>query len=96
MPRFTPQSFVRGQDDTLLLVEHRWDLLAGAMRDTWTLRERDGTERSYDSLVRMYTPYQLRSELEAAGFRVLRSYGFWDGSELRATSVRLMLVAEAI
>lgn len=96
VPRFAPQNFVRGDEDTLLLVDHRWDLLAGGMRDTWTLRERDGTERTYESLVRMYMPYELRRELEAAGFHVLKSFGFWDGSELRATSVRLMLVAEAV
>lgn len=96
VPRFSPSNFQRGADDTLLLVEHRWDLLDGAMRDTWTLRERDGSERTYQSLIRMYTPYELKRELERAGFKVLKALGGWDASELRATSIRLMLLAEAV
>lgn len=96
VPRFSPNNWQRGADGLLMLIEHRWDLLGGGMRDTWTVREEDGTERSYESLVRMYTPYELRAELEAAGFRVTKTFGGWDGSELRATSIRLMLVADAV
>lgn len=66
------------------------------MRDTWTLRERDGTERSYDSLIRMYMPYELKAELETASLRVVKAFGGWDSSDLRATSIRLMLLAEAV
>ncbi len=96
VPRFSPQNFQRGEGDALLLTEHRWELLEGAMHDTWTLRERDGTERSYESFIRMYAPYELKRELEGAGFKVLKGFGGWDGGELRATSIRLMLLAEAV
>lgn len=96
VPRFSPASFTRGGDDVLMLTEHRWELLDGTMRDTWTIVEKGGERRSYDSLVRMYTPYELRRELDAVGLKVTRAFGGWDGSELRPTSIRLMLVAEAV
>lgn len=96
VPVFAANNWQRGQDGSLMLVEHTWDLLGGGIRDTWTYHEKDGTERSYQSLVRMYTPYELKRELEAAGFRVTGSLGGWDGSELRARSFRLMLTAQAV
>ena len=95
LPHFQQRSWQRMGERDLFLQEHRWDLLDGAIRDTWILRE-GGDERTYDSFVRMYTPYELRRELEAAGFRVTKALGGWDGSELRMTSIRLMLAAEAV
>lgn len=84
-----------GQEQDLLLLEHQWDLLEGSMRDTWTIR-RGVEESSYSSFVRMYTPYEMRRELEHAGFRVTRAFGGWDASELTRTSLRLILVADAV
>lgn len=96
VPRFQQRSWQKGADGAILLVEHSWDLLTGAMRDVWTFRDARDAARTYESSIRMYTPYELRRELEAAGFKVTKAFGGWDGSELRATSFRLMLVAEAV
>lgn len=96
VPRFQERDWRRTDDGTLLLQEHRMNVLEGAGRDIWSVQPPDGPSRSYELFIRMYTPYELRRELESAGFRVTKSFGGWDGSELRATSIRLMLVAEAV
>lgn len=33
----------------------------------------------------MYTPYELRRELEGASLRVTKAFGGWDGGDLRVT-----------
>ena len=54
----------------------------------------DGTRRSFQTMVRMYTLPELVSMLERAGLRFLRVWGDFDGGELGLDSRRLILLAE--
>lgn len=94
--RFQPRNWRRTADGTLLLEDHKWDLLEGAMRDTWTVQGPEAAPREHHLYIRMYTPYELRRELEGASLRVTKAFGGWDGGDLRVTSARIMLVAEAV
>ena len=52
----------------------------------------EGTERSYDESVRMYTLEELDAMMGRAGLKVTRTYGDFDGSPVSAEAPRNILI----
>jgi SAM-dependent methyltransferase len=91
---FAPSTVTRQDDGTLLIEERRYDILAGRIDSVWTRVSPDGARHQADIHFRMYTPAEHRRMLEAAGMRIIATYGNFDGSPLTLDSRRMILVAE--
>jgi SAM-dependent methyltransferase len=78
----------RGEDR--MIDRHRLDLQTSRSHDRRTV-VRDGTSRTFDFSVRMFTAAELQDWLRAAGFRDTRAYGE-DGEPLTLEHRRMAIV----
>jgi SAM-dependent methyltransferase len=81
-------------DGTLLLQEHRYDVLRGRNEARWTFLRPDGSRGVLEHSLRTYAPHELAAMLERAGLRVVGSWGGFEGAELAIDAWRLILLAE--
>jgi 2-polyprenyl-3-methyl-5-hydroxy-6-metoxy-1,4-benzoquinol methylase len=75
-----------------LMVERRaFDFRRGRSRSDWTFVHPDGRRHTVSHSLRVYAPHELIAMLEAAGLRVVGSWGDWDGADVAFDRWRLIL-----
>jgi SAM-dependent methyltransferase len=82
------------QGDVIVLEQRRFDLATGRNTAEATVVEADGSKRSFEVVMRMYTAVELISMLRAAGLRWRRLWGDFDGRDLSLDSRRLIVLSE--
>lgn len=80
--------------DALLLQERRFDFATGWNIAEATVVEADGSRRSFEVAMRMYTAEELISMLRTAGLQYRQLWGDFDGRELSLDSRRVIVLAE--
>jgi SAM-dependent methyltransferase len=80
--------------DAFLLERRRFDFATGRNIAEATLVEGDGSSRTFEVVVRMYTAAELISMLRAAGLHCRQLWGDFDARELSLDSRRLIVLAE--
>lgn len=89
---FRPQAWDELADGTVLLQEHRYDLITGRSQARWAfLRGGERTELSFDH--RVYTTPEYVELLRRAGVEATAFFGAADGSELTWDTWRQLIVA---
>lgn len=91
--RFLPQMFIPYPDGSIVLHEHRFDLLTSRIKDEITVIKPDGSRHTRFTSVRAYTLRELVRMLERAGLQLEAHYGGLDGSELTLDSRRLVVLS---
>lgn len=91
-PRLSSRAPVPGGD---LEVERlcELDLARGVMRQRWTYRRLDGSQRERRSTLRLYLPHELVALLGAAGFTDITLSGGLDGVPCTLATPRCVLAA---
>ena len=89
---FRPQAWEELDDGSILLQEHRYDLITGRSQAVWTfVRDGGRTELSFDH--RLYTTPEYVELLRRAGLQTTAFFGAADGSELTWDTWRQIIVA---
>jgi len=84
---------VTERDGTILTRHSRLDLDAGLLHKRWSYRFPGVDAVEHDSTVRLYTPWELRALLRAAGFMRVELLGGIDGQPLTIDSPRCIAMA---
>jgi SAM-dependent methyltransferase len=93
MRNFRRQDWRELPDGSMLLVEHKYDILSGKMIDRRVTIPKGGEPREITGLsCRIYTPAELVDMGAAVGLRLEKAYGDFSGSELSVDSKRVLLV----
>ncbi|MBI5254898.1 MAG: class I SAM-dependent methyltransferase [Burkholderiales bacterium] len=96
MLRCPPVALVELDNGDMMIDRFHFDLEAGRMLDrrSYVRSTAQGlTRRDITFSVRLYAATELRALLQAAGWRVQRSYGGFDGVAASAALPRLLVVA---
>lgn len=91
---FRPSDVAHHDDGSMIIQERAYDAEAGRITESSTYIAPDGERTVHSFMVRNYTMPEFRRLIEAAGMRVLRTYGGFDGSPLTMDSRRLIVLAE--
>ncbi len=94
MRRYAPNSITRLADGTLVLEEHRFNLLTSRNEVRVTMLDPDGRRSEHHHAVRIYSLTELARMLTAVGLELKAYYGGVDGSDLTLDSRRLALVSQ--
>lgn len=83
------------QNDRKLEILESYDPIENRMNGQWSFINSDGTrEETTPYSVRVYSFREFSSLCQAVGFRKIRGYGSWDGSQLTHDSEDMLVVAE--
>jgi SAM-dependent methyltransferase len=89
---FTASEVYRHADGLIVLEERDFDLLTSHSHVQVTMLSPDGQRREYTHSERIYTLTELARMLAMVGLHVKAYYGGLDGSQLRLTSPRLVVI----
>ncbi len=89
---FAASEVSRHADGLIVLEERDFDILTSYCHVQVTMLSPDGQRREYARSSRIYTLTELARMLEAVGLHVQAYYGGLDGSQLRLTSPRLVVI----
>jgi SAM-dependent methyltransferase len=89
---FRPQAWDELDDGTVLLQEHRYDLITGRSQAVWTFL-RDGGRRELSFDHRLYTTPEYVELLRQAGLEATAFFGGADGADLSWDTWRQIIVA---
>lgn len=100
MDHFPPNSattkvgtrILKGSEATTT-VHTTWDPATARLNSHMSTRYEDGRIESFRSSSRLYTPEDLWTALDEAGFTVHRTFGGYDGSALAGDSTRCVIIA---
>ncbi len=94
--RFQPVMVTRREEEAgevILLREAQVDLVAGALRQRWSVMAPDGTRQTHQTHTRLYWPHELAAMCRAAGFSEVELLGGVDSSPLTPSSPRCIVIA---
>ena len=94
MRNYRENVWERLHNGTLILQERSFNMLSGVNTETRTWISPEGETKTIDLLLRLYTAKELREKCEAAGLRVVKSFGDYDASPLTIDSRRVILVTQ--
>jgi len=80
-------------DGHVILEQHEWDVLRARITMARTIIAPDGSRRETGFTLRIYAHSEIMSMLGRAGLAWHRTYGGWDGSDYRASSRGMIVVA---
>lgn len=90
---FQPTSAEELPDGTVLVQRHAIEDDWTRLRNHWSILGADGSVRSYEFALNIYSGQELRDRLHQAGFVAVSLHGDWAGSPYGLEAARLIAVA---
>ncbi len=92
---FSETSWYGSEDGDWLLERRNFDFLNNTNASVWIYRDKaEKTEQTKTGRIRLYNCAELSELLALAGFKPLKIYGGFDGSEYGFNSKRLIVVSQ--
>lgn len=96
MRNFDPGNVVRYEDGLIVFEERDFDMLTDICHVKVTMLHPDGNRQEYGHAARMYSLKDYAHKLTAAGLQIQTCYGGLEGSKLRISSSRLVIIASKL
>jgi SAM-dependent methyltransferase len=93
---FRPSDWFEHSSGRLVLSESKLDLTKGRIHAKETLIRADGTRRSRENIVRLYSYTELAAMMHAVGLEVEAVWGGFDGSDYNMDSRRMIMLARRL
>jgi ubiquinone/menaquinone biosynthesis C-methylase UbiE len=82
------------EDGSLMVSFRTFDILTGKNRDKTTFIYPNGQKKSYEIIIRFYTPVELIEMLEIAGLETTHIYGDFQGGKPSLDSSRIIIISQ--